>query len=321
MEENIIITLNTIKNDKTVISVDIAIMRNGELLEIHTMSIDRVNKKKDLISNMYDLEDGGDKLGLIEIDEEGNKQLIRRPNPIICFKDGELKILRLGAQLDDLRYEDRCNGMLYNIDKCINNEYALMILDESEGRYIVNNIDKIEDIKLRYGLVDTGTFKISEFKKGWYSIDRYNNRDKKINTLVIPDFISVIKEDVLSNVKCNTINIGKNVRTIESRAFKECEAKTIILNDKLESIGNYAFEGSNVENIVIPKSVRKIGEKAFANCKNLKSITINTYKANIANNFILRSYNIDEIIIPKIYSKVLQDMIYRPKILCDIQYI
>ena len=69
------------------------------------------------------------------------------------------------------------------------------------------------------------------------------------------------------------VNIGGSP-TIESYAFLDCpslQSVPSISND----IGDSAFQGcTKLRNVGLKDGVTKIGKRAFANCKNLKSLTI-----------------------------------------------
>lgn len=98
------------------------------------------------------------------------------------------------------------------------------------------------------------------------------------------DIVSVTMPDGLKSIdgfafalcnKLNLVNIPDSVTEIGNNAFFLTNALTEIeLPKELETIGVNAFNASAIEEIIIPKKVKSIGDYAFANCSNLKKITV-----------------------------------------------
>ena len=74
--------------------------------------------------------------------------------------------------------------------------------------------------------------------------------------------------------KIQNITLPQSLKIIGGYAFGDASIKRIVIPDNVIDIGEGAFEGSSVETVVIGKSVGNIGASAFANCYDLKSITI-----------------------------------------------
>lgn len=72
-----------------------------------------------------------------------------------------------------------------------------------------------------------------------------------------------------------SINIPTSARSIGKQSFYYCKSlKEIVLNDGLESIGSEAFRNTGFQSITIPRTVKYVGVALFADCGNLKSISV-----------------------------------------------
>ena len=77
--------------------------------------------------------------------------------------------------------------------------------------------------------------------------------------------------------KVKKIIIGKDVETIQDDAFKDCESlEEVIFEDgNLKSIGNYSFANCiNLKKISLPNTLNRIGIGALANASSLKELTL-----------------------------------------------
>lgn len=104
------------------------------------------------------------------------------------------------------------------------------------------------------------------------------------------------------NYSASTDSVGG--RQWEDRAN---DIKRVVVMENVSSIGNYTFYGnSNLTELHIGPDVTDIGENAFANCLNLKTITIdpantafsteNGYLKQLSDNRIIRGTNVSEIV-------------------------
>lgn len=66
------------------------------------------------------------------------------------------------------------------------------------------------------------------------------------------------------------------IETIGFNAFESCQISGVILPDSLHTIDDRAFSNNpNLTVIYLPDGVRYVGEYAFADCKNLKEVSVN----------------------------------------------
>ena len=105
----------------------------------------------------------------------------------------------------------------------------------------------------------------------------YNNENKEITNVIIPEEIKIINNYAFCNYTALTsIDIPNSVTTIGDYAFYGCSGLTsITIPNSVTSIGDHAFYGcSGLTSITIPNSVTTIGDHAFYGCSGLTSITI-----------------------------------------------
>ncbi len=75
------------------------------------------------------------------------------------------------------------------------------------------------------------------------------------------------------------IEILPGTRSIGYSAFQNVDGiKTVIVPESVESVENWAFQNSSLESITLPGKVNYIGEEAFADCLNLTTVTINSFR-------------------------------------------
>jgi len=124
------------------------------------------------------------------------------------------------------------------------NGYSFMYVD-GEGYYLIGYSGNEEVLSLPESFDYNGST-ITEYQLSEYAF--YKN--KKIKSVIIPDFITSISEGAFYNCEnLEEISLSKNVKTIDKNAFRECiSLMTITLPSKLETIGDYAF--NNCEKLV-----------------------------------------------------------------------
>ncbi len=125
--------------------------------------------------------------------------------------------------------------------------------------------------------------------------------------IIIPAFydglpVKTIAMSAFSDfTRIKRITMGENITEINLGAFSGCtNLKNLVLPNKLEYIGSGAFARcSSLEEIIIPDSVKTIDACAFANCSSLTKITIGSGVTSIAEDFVLESNNLENIIVSK----------------------
>ena len=80
----------------------------------------------------------------------------------------------------------------------------------------------------------------------------------------------------LNNNRLETISIPEGITIIKPAALAGWNGKKMVIPESTTSIGNYAFyDCASLTSIVIPASVSEIGFFAFGGCEGLTSITVN----------------------------------------------
>lgn len=186
------------------------------------------------------------------------------------------------------------------------------------------------------GCTSLASVHISDVKK-WCEIDFDNNTSnpmyyaenfylngKLVNSIIIPDTVTSIKDYTFYNCKnLNSVRIPNSVTSIGDDSFSGCENITAItIPDSVTSIGDYAFYccanlititmSDNVKNIgigafrgctslatfEIPEGITHIGAQTFSDCTNLTSITIPDSVTSIGENAFMYCYNLESIAFP-----------------------
>lgn len=95
----------------------------------------------------------------------------------------------------------------------------------------------------------------------------------KIETIVLPDTLTVIPSGAFSSTSLSHINIPNSVVTIFGGAFQKTLLKSIDFNKVTKLDGYNHFYGSGLESVYIPKTL-SIGEQPFRACSYLESIIV-----------------------------------------------
>lgn len=110
------------------------------------------------------------------------------------------------------------------------------------------------------------------------SIGDYAFTDRIVdNEIVIPETITAIGKCAFQfNMYLKSIKIPSSVKCIGKFAFAGDNLENVILEDGVTSIGDNIFEFTKLNEIFIPKSVTFIGINVFRECRNLKSIVVDS---------------------------------------------
>ena len=89
----------------------------------------------------------------------------------------------------------------------------------------------------------------------------------------------------------SNVSLGEGVETIGDYAFYLCPKLAVLsLPETLTEIGAAAFSQSGLTEVIIPSSVTSIGKLAFANCNDLKKVTL---PSRFNNEELLKSIFVD----------------------------
>ena len=120
----------------------------------------------------------------------------------------------------------------------------------------------------------------SFFSKGY---NLYFNEDKLVESIIIPESITIIKE--LAFYYCTSLHsviFNKNITAIGKDAFNKSGLKGILSIPKsCESIGAYSFFFcTGITKVKIPEQTKEIGTAAFSACYALKSFVVSKDNTN-----------------------------------------
>ena len=139
-------------------------------------------------------------------------------------------------------------------------------------------------------------------QEGLKSIGRHVFEDTSIGTITIPSTVNDI-ESSLGDVEINVVDGNTKYEAINNCLIEKSTRKLIsggkysVIPDGVKEISDSAFEGTSVETITTPSTVEKIERFAFADCKNLKTVTLNEGLKSIGKGSF-KDTSIEEITIP-----------------------
>lgn len=106
-------------------------------------------------------------------------------------------------------------------------------------------------------------------------------RNDTISEVIMPDTIVEIGKEAFSDMKqLTSVVLPKNLKTIGIAAFRHCGIAQIDIPGSVEEIRRAAFSGTQLTNVKLPEGIRRIGSIPFAECEQLKEITIDGSNPN-----------------------------------------
>lgn len=111
---------------------------------------------------------------------------------------------------------------------------------------------------------------------------------KKIEKIVLSDYINEIGDYAFEDNKIKNLIIGNNVKSIGESAFQNNEIISLKLGTGITKIEPFVFQNNFITTIEIPEQIKEIGERAFFNnkletielSKELKSIGQRSFDSN-----------------------------------------
>lgn len=106
------------------------------------------------------------------------------------------------------------------------------------------------------------------------TIGEYALSNATVTSVTIPGSITTISAHAFNGSAVTSLTIPDSVTRIGEYAFSGSAIKSVVLPDKITKIEKYLFDGSKIESVTIPEGVTEIAECAFAECENLKNVSI-----------------------------------------------
>lgn len=160
----------------------------------------------------------------------------------------------------------------YNGDR--KDGYELLASDKKLGSMWVKGLMDLtsvegfeESIKLKYNSFVLKTSALGYSCSFEYTIIKdqviYERYTGNGGNVLMPSFITIVKQGAFSFSKIDTVTLGRNVRILGDSAFSFSSIKNIELNDALKIIGKCAFMGCSVRCSGVPESTVLVCEDAF----------------------------------------------------------
>lgn len=102
----------------------------------------------------------------------------------------------------------------------------------------------------------------------------YATPQKGISNVTVAEGCQGINDGAFWGSEVTDITLPESVWAIGYGAFQESALTRINLPDGITYIDEYAFAGSNIENVVLPANMPYVYEATFAQCTNLKTVTM-----------------------------------------------
>ncbi|MDO4335485.1 MAG: leucine-rich repeat domain-containing protein [Bacteroidales bacterium] len=104
--------------------------------------------------------------------------------------------------------------------------------------------------------------------------------------IVVPDGVTVIGRNAFKNSLCKKVILPKTVKKLEPYSLSCRSLTSVKLNKGLEVMEEGCLKSTSLKTLTIPDTVTTIGNYAFANCVELRKITIGNGVAHIGKGII-----------------------------------
>lgn len=123
----------------------------------------------------------------------------------------------------------------------------------------------------------------------------------KLESIIIPKNVSIIEDSFCQCKNLASVEIKGNIEIIKESAFYGCEnLKTVKFNGYVKNIDGYAFlDCKALKSINLKEGLEKIGDSAFVNCKELTSLKLPSTVKILGSRFIHGCSKITKITLPK----------------------
>lgn len=120
------------------------------------------------------------------------------------------------------------------------------------------------------------SFRVTKIGSGAFSLDFLWGRDLEIQSITIPDGITIEEEAFSCQEKLKSVRLPSDLDTISNKLFYNCKSiETLNIPEKVSYIGDCAFCGcKSLHNMSIPKGVTYIGAKAFDGCTGITELSV-----------------------------------------------
>lgn len=130
-------------------------------------------------------------------------------------------------------------------------------------------------------------------------------KQKNLEKVILPEGLEVIENMAFYQCeRLKEVNIPSTVKRIDTDAFKYCSSlNTVKLPVGIESVGGGAFAGTNVtemdlSNVKSAINTRFGDMEMFADCKNLKRVTLSPMIERVADKMFIGCTSLEEVVIP-----------------------
>lgn len=163
-------------------------------------------------------------------------------------------------------------GILWNVKRIKSG----IVSDSISYAAFPDELAQLDSIEIYDYRISVHTFSAVGLKTGTI----YNTRIKDTSRQEISKAI-IVRDRTIEKFAdpyySGAVNLkDRAIVTIISNAFENCQISGVILPDSLYTIDDRAFsKNPNLTVIYLPDGVRYVGEYAFADCKNLKEVSVN----------------------------------------------
>ena len=123
----------------------------------------------------------------------------------------------------------------------------------------------------------------------------------KLESIIIPKNVSIIEDSFCQCKNLASVEIKGSIEIIKESAFYGCEnLKTVKFNGYVKNIDDYAFFNCKaLKSINLKEGLEKIGDSAFVNCKELTSLKLPSTVKILGARFIHGCSKLTKITLPK----------------------